>query len=281
MRVYISLFLFLGVILINFSSANLISFSNESIEAFNNLTEADKCFKVMKENELPTARANETLNEAKQLYDAQISLEKTGRKGKYELVLEYSQKVCNLEKLAIQAKDEIKIFNDTYYQSRSRFNLSSMELDYKKVIDSYDEERFEETSVLIDLGYKKLSEIESSQTTFNLFYQTTTKSIKSFFVNNWKIILSVVVIGLIVLYFSWKTIRKFMFKMKIRQLELRRDTLKSLIKKAQYAYFEKKTMSETEFSVKLQTFKNMIRDIDRQIPELKEQIVKINKLKKK
>ena len=50
----------------------------------------------------------------------------------------------------------------------------------------FDEERFEETITLVDEGYKRLSEIEASQTTVRLFYSTTTKTLKTFFIENWK-----------------------------------------------------------------------------------------------
>ena len=66
-------------------------------------------------------------------------------------------------------------------------------------------------------------------------------------------------------------------KKEINALNVRKRTLNDLIKKLQKSYFGSKTMSETEYRVKLEKFKNMIRDVDRQIPLLNEELVKLKK----
>ena len=68
-------------------------------------------------------------------------------------------------------------------------------------------------------------------------------------------------------------------KTKLNNLYIQKKSVNELIKKVQYEYFKTKKMSEMEYSVKLKTFNDMLRDIDRQIPEINEQLAKVNKEK--
>ena len=74
-------------------------------------------------------------------------------------------------------------------------------------------------------------------------------------------------------------IQKIKIRLKLKNLLRQKNTLNLLIKKLQYGYFEKKDISESEFGIKLEKFKEMIRDINRQIPLLKEQMIRLNKEK--
>ncbi|MCK9570465.1 hypothetical protein M0R72_16070 [Candidatus Pacearchaeota archaeon] len=267
--------LFFVLLLSNIENIN--ASSNASIEAKNSIEIARGCLDYFVVEEIPSIRANETFNEALQIYETKIFYENTGNKVDFSLVNEYSQEVCSIKDFASRARDELNIFLEYYNNSAERFDLSEMDEEYNAILNSYYGERFEETSSLINGGYSRISEIESSQTTLNLFYKTTTQTLKNFFINNWiQIIISLVSLFL-VFFISRTSINLFSTLRKIKRLELEKKSLFELIKKTQEAYFTSKTMSEIEFSVKIKTFKNMIRDIDRRIPELREKLIKLKR----
>ena len=270
-------FCFFIILIFLFSFSNTSAYSNVSIEAKQNVEIAKDCLDYLIEEGMPYERANETYYEALETYETKMFCEIRGISADFTLANEYSEEVCSIKDSALKARDELTVFLGYYNNSAQKFNLSSMEEDYQEILDSYDGERFEETPSLINLGYSKLSEIESSQTTLNLFYQTTTQTLKNFFINNWLQIL--IFFGILLLLFLiFKTsIALFLTSRKIKQLELEKISLFELIKKTQKAYFDSKTMSEIEFSVKIKTFKNMIRDIDRRIPELRERLIKLKR----
>ncbi len=251
--------------------------SNESIHANALINNATFCFNEMLTRSIPTQRANDSLQEANQLYSAQFSLEKQNKKADYKLVINYAEAVCKIKDNSIKANDELKIFKEAYEEAKQRSNLSAMEQNYQKILLTFNEERFEETIQLINQGYETLTEIEASQTTLKLFYETTTRTIKDFFKENWKLLSIITGTTIILLIIFWTTLKRIRIKLKIRNLEIQKNSLNELIKKLQYDYFKTKKLSETEFRVKLQTFKEMIRDIDRQIPLLKEEIMKLGK----
>ena len=249
--------------------------SNESLHANDLITNATICFNEMLSHSIPIQRANSSLQEAKQFYEAQLSLEQTTRKADYKIIFNKAETVCKIKEDAIKSKDELKIFEETYEQAKQNSNLSAMEKDYQKIINSFNEERFEETIKLINQGYKTLIEIEASQTKLRLFYNTITSSLKNFLKENWKKLSIISIVIIIILTIFWATLKRLRIKLKIRKLETKKQTLYNLIKKLQYEYFKTKKLSEIEFRVKIQTFKEMIRDIDRQIPLLKEEIFKL------
>jgi hypothetical protein len=258
-------------------SAYEIGRSNKSVQAAGLIDKAIICVGEMQSRGIRVTRVNESLNEALQLYAGQVALENQGRIADYKIILDDAEQVCSVSKNALKAQDELVVFNDTYTKAGLQINLSSMDNEYFNVLRSFQEERFEDTLPLIDKGYAKLSEVQASQTTLNLFYLATTRSIKSFFRENWKSLSIGVGSFVILLIIFWRVIYLFLLRAKLNNLYIRKISINELIKKMQLSYFKTKKMSEVEFSVKMKAFQDMIRDIDRQIPEVKEALAKADR----
>ena len=253
--------------------------SNASLSAKGLIIDAQNCIVEIETRGLKVSRVNESLQQALQLYSAQIALEQKGSGADYKLVNQSAVEVCTVRDVALKAQDEFLVFNESYTNSINQFDLSSMNGDYVGLIKSFDEERFEDSVKLIDKCYTDLSNLESSQTSFRLYYSTTTKTIKDFFVNNWKSLSSWTAIIIILLIVFWKTLKRRLIKRRIDNLYIRKKSVNELIKKMQYEYFKTKKMSEMEYTVKLRTFSDLLRDIERQIPEMNEKLAKIGKEK--
>ena len=259
-------------------SLNICSaLSNESTQALEKLETAKDCYNEMISQKVPISRANVSLQSTINSYEAQLALEEKFRKPDYSITEKSSENVCYIKKISIEARDELEIFQTTYDSTQETINLSSMDSDYQKIILSFNEERFEDTIELIDKGYSLLSEIESSQTTLKLFYSSTTISAKQFLEDNWRKLSIGLIIFIAVLIVFWKAIKKIRVYRKIKHLEIQKNTLKELVGELQKKYFKSQGISEAEYRIKLERFKEMIRDINRQIPLLKETLIKLNK----
>ncbi|MBU4087039.1 MAG: hypothetical protein KKB21_05690 [Nanoarchaeota archaeon] len=265
------------LVLFIFLIVNVSALSNESIQAEDLMNKAKNSIGEMIERNISVIRANETYQEALQMYLAQQSLEQAKKNAKYDLVIQYANSIISLKEAAFKSKDELRIFLETYDGARKSINLSEMDKSYNAVLNSFNEERFEDTIKLINIAYEELSEVQSSQTALNLFYSTTSKTVKNFFINQWKKILIISAIVLVLLLVSWKAISKFLVLRKIKFLETKKNVLNNLIQKVQGNYFKDKKASESEYRIKIKTFEEMIRDINRQIPLLKEEMFKIDK----
>jgi len=70
-------------------------------------------------------------------------------------------------------------------------------------------------------------------------------------------------------------------RMKFNHLMTQKKALNTLIQNIQKSYFKTKKLSKTEYTIKLKKFKELIRDIDRQIMVLKEEMFKTKRRKKR
>ena len=171
-------------------SVSAITYSNESQVAKMLIDNATQDIHLMEEKNIPTSRANEALQQAIQLYKAQLALENQKKEADYKLVTSYAEEVFQIKSISFKAQDELNVFLESYNSAKDDFNLSEMDPEYNAIIKSFSDERFEDTPDLIDKGYQKLSDLQASQTTLKLFYDTTSRSIKQFAIDNAKSFIS-------------------------------------------------------------------------------------------
>ncbi|MCF7900553.1 hypothetical protein K9K77_03520 [Candidatus Babeliales bacterium] len=271
-----------GVICLIFVQSSLAfstTQSNESIQAKESLAQAEKDILEMMEKNISINRVNETYQEALQLYSAQLALEGKGGKANYGLIIEHVSEIDLIKENSLEASDELKIFVETYLDAGKTTNLSEMQEDYNTILASFQNERFEDTPALINQGYNRISEIQSSQTALNSFYMATSGVIKNFFIKNYLKLLIICSITLLFILFFWNNLKKLRMRMKFNHLTTQKKALNTLIQNMQKSYFKTKKLSETEYTIKLKKFKELIRDIDRQIMILKEDIFKTKRRK--
>lgn len=282
---YFCIIILIGImffsVLVQSSSAATTKSSNESVQAKDSLSQAEKDIIEMVERNISIARVNETYQEALQLYSAQLALEEKGGRADYKLVLSYTSDINSIKKTAIQASDELTIFKETYVEAEMHANLSEMREEYDSIILSFKDERYEDTLELIKKGYDRISEIQSSQTALNSFYSATSRTIKNFFIKNWLKLLIICSVILFLILVFWNNFKKLMFRVKLNNLFIQKKAINRLLKNMQESYFKTKKLSESEYNIKLKKFKELIRDIDRQIMVLKEDIFKFKRSNKK
>lgn len=265
------------ILLSSISSAGSIKVSNESIEAKKMLEQADKAIFEMTSRNISVLRVNETYQEALQLYSAQLALEEKGEKPNYKLILEHSSNVLTIKDNALKANDELRVFKEAYFSAEEESNLSEMQEEYNKIILSFKEERFEDTLSLITEGYDRISEVQSSQTLVKVFYSSTSRTIKNFLVNNWLKILIILAIIAVLLLSFWSSLKKLRITLRFNHLNAQKSAIEGLLESMQKQYFKDRKMSEREYTIKLQKYKELMREVNRQLMILKEDKLKMNK----
>ncbi len=254
--------------------------SNESIQAKKLINAAQLDIKEMQMRNISIVRVNESLQRAIQQYSAQLALEESSKKADYSLVSKYVLDISQIKSAAFRANDELQIFKDNFAEAGKETNLSEMSEDYQAVLTSFSEERFEDTLKLIEQSYTKISDIQSKQTALRAFYDTTSRGIKSFFINNWLEMLIILAIIFFVYLFFGRFIKTAIVKTRISNLYLKKSSLNGLIKKLQNDYFRIGKISESEYHVKIERFKEISRDVERQISIAREDLLKLTKGKK-
>jgi len=267
----IAVFAIIAILLI----PTIIAVSNESIEALQLINQAEKDIIEMQERQISVNNANESYQEALQLYSAQMALEKLRKTSRFNLVVQYTTDITEIKKIAFRAQDELNIFIKVFGSANQSMDLSSMFNDYNLVLLSFEEERFKDTIKLIEEGYDTLSEVQSSQTKLNIFYTSTAKTLQNFFKTQWKTILILIGTVLMFLFIFQSSLSRFRIRVELHNLILRKKSIKGLIKKLQSDYFVRQNLPTYSYHIKLKKFESMILDIDRQIPLLKEDMVKL------
>lgn len=259
-----------SVLFLVFCLSFVSSVSEGAINVSKGLDEASLVISEMVEKEIPVESVNELFYDAKEIYDLEVVMEgEFNRNGDFSQVVKKIERIFEVSEEAFVAKDELEVFLIFFGDFEENIDVSSMYSDRDEIVRSFEEERFSDTVELIEVGYEKLYDLEASQTALRTFYDSTSKSIRSFFVNSWKVIL-VVGGALVVLFFVFRrAIVVFFVRRKVKLLKFRKESILNLIKETQRSYFDKGKMSAEQYKIKVRKFEEMIRDIDRQLPVLK------------
>ena len=221
-------------------------------------------------------RIKDTYSLAEQIYFAQIVAEDKKQVGEYGIILEKCREIKNIKIKAFQNRDELRVLEERINETskNKEVNLSGVLESFEKARQEFYDERYEQSLVLIDNTYQKISEAESSAAQSKIFYIAASKTLANFFIKNWWIILIVVVILLGIYFITKNRIEKYLIKRRIKKLGLEENVLKELITKTQKDYFEKGVISEGNYNIKMKKFSELIRDIHREVPLLKEELEK-------
>jgi len=275
----------IGVFVVSFFF--LIFLSTNVFAEKNNLTDYEKASICMNESKgiivemnqsnFSIERINDSLYELEKLFEAQNILKKQKRNPDFSLIFPYCEDIVNVRDFALEATDEFKgliKFYNVFIEDG--MNTTSIDEIFSEIRGEIKSERYEKVSPLIKKGYDEIANVRAENTALKLFYNTTTRGVKDFFVDNWIAFM----IGVGVLLVLFLVYRTAIIKKKIEKLEMKREIFNKLIGKTQKDYFEGGKMSENDYMIKTKKFSEMIRDIDRQIPLLKVNYIKIEETNK-
>ena len=277
----IFIFILLFLVLIT-NGINAQTTENLSVEqnAINCLNEANQIRTRLNDSGFNTSRITDLIGKANDFYNTQTILKTQGKKYDLSPVLDYCTDLEKIESLAYSSRDEFSVLKKFYNVTVTPL-MDTIKIDeiLDRIQNEIDSERYEKVEPLIKEGYDEISSLQATYTTLNVFYENTRKGVLVFFQRNWKIMLSILVILVILLIIYWTTIRKRIIQGKIDKLIHKKEVLNDLIKNAQRTYFESGKMPEATYNIKTKKFAEMIRDIDRQIPLLQEELLKLKRNK--
>ena len=282
-KIIISIFLVILVLTnLELAYAESISLGNMTVEekAAACLDESRETISYMLSENFKAGRINDSLNTAESVFIAQESLKEKKKPYDFSIVLPYCEEIEKIKEDALESGDELIALKECYNSSKSPdINYSSVDEMLIEIENEIENERFENVKPLVDKAYEKIINLKSENTTLGIFYKSTTLTLRSFFEKNWKWILGLAIAIIILLFVYKRKISKLLIQRQINKLEIRKNTLKELIETTQKDYFEKGSMSEGNYSIRTKKYAEMIRDIDRQVPLLKEQLFKIDRRK--
>lgn len=241
------------------------------------LNEAIGSIQDLSSYNISVVRFNDSLTKAQDLYNAQIIIESKKGRPNYETTISYCNQISSLKRVAVEAIDSRRVFL-VFYKDTLDSNMNTSSVDYiiAQINAEIDGERYENVGALIDQGYNEISKIKSEQTALALAYSVAAKGVGGFIINNWIWLVSIVIL-LLVFYMLYRVrIALWLLNRKMTSLLLRKDTLKKLMSEAQRDYFQYGKIPESEYRIKIKNFGELVRDIDRQIPLIQQDIARFS-----
>lgn len=259
------------ILIIALLAFSVFSFSDLANEMKIKIALAEENALSLQNEGLQTVRYNDTLLLAKEYYKAAVEAEQNGQEQDYQSVKDKLNELSEIKSNAFKTLDELHALRLTIDQNND-INLTSVEEIYSRAEEELKNERYEKSLELIDSDYQKISELKALDTKLKAFYSATSKTIGYFFKTWWKEIIYAVLGTFLFLLITYRQISRSILKSKIKNLERRKESVRNLIAETQKLYFSKGSMSDTDYEIRTKKYAELIRDINRQIPLLKEEL---------
>ncbi|MEM4605953.1 MAG: hypothetical protein QW103_02895 [Candidatus Pacearchaeota archaeon] len=269
----IILFLFIINFVYFTSSQEIINKTNKDLASIC-LNESDLIIERLQNKNFSIQRVNDTLKEAKLIFLVQEEIEKKGLTTNYEKIFSACEEIKKIEEMAYSTKDQLRALEKFYEEHGKGITSEEIERLFSEIRKEIQNERYELVPELIEKTYSEISAEQARKTLIATYYSATTAGIKSFLEKRKKEIIATVIAIIFLIMVLRRPIKRHIIKQKIKYLKLRREKLKEMIAKNQDDYFNKGKISEIDFEVKNKKFAEIVRDINRQIPLLEEQLKK-------
>lgn len=247
--------------------------SESALNAKQQLLEAYTLIADMQSRGFNTTRATDTFAIAVNLYTAQVALEeKEGPSAAdYAGITKKAEEIRAIRKSALAINDELKVLEGAIGRVQEGVDTSEAKSLYSTAVQDFKSERYELAKENIEKSYGKISEAESTFTQSAIIVQAT-KSLWEKLLSAWMWVVAISAAIIVIGVFGSKQIRTVITRGRVTHLELERQILEGLIKKTQETYFEKGTLSENTYHIRMKKYADLIRDINRQIPLLYEEL---------
>ncbi len=241
------------------------------------LNESIKISENLKNNNFSVERVNDMINEMRISLNGQKTLADQGRQYDVSNVISKCAEIVDIEELAFASKDSLFVLKGFYDEISADINLSEVIPMIVEIENEIMNERYEKVDDMVDEAYDEIIDIRAKSSTLNVFYDVASRSIKNFFINNWRYLLYTF-LGLLFTFLIFRRmIKSFLLQRKLKNLELRKESLKGLLMKNQDDYFNKNSISDSIYHIKNKKLAELIRDIDRQVPLIYEKMEKNKK----
>jgi len=226
------------------------------------------------EEGLATTRVRDTVQLAENIFEATALKEQSGQIVDYSVANEKADEAIALSQKAFQAKDELAVLKESIDAIGEGIDVSPVIEIYELGIQELKDQRYELAIVKVEEAYEKLVEIQSVEARTSAMYSAASKNITTFLIEN-RLLLAALIGGPLALYLMFKDkIKTYTLERKIDGMNVEISVLQSQIKKSQKEYFVDGTMPESTYGVREKVYGEMIRNLNRDIALIKEEIEK-------
>ena len=243
--------------------------SSEALSARSSLLEARSIIEEMENAGFSTARAQDTFQTALVLYEGQISIEAQGKTGNYADIVDKAAEIEDIRNRAFAIQDGLVVLKQAIEDKKKLIDIAEPQRLYEEALIEFKSERYENAEQKIDESYKSINELERAKSRTGVLIEAS-KTLSQRLIEAWKEILVAIAIISLVVFVGQNFLYRKLIDTKIRMLELEKKTIEGLVQKTQNDYYNKGKLSEISYHIKIKKYGELIRDINRRLPLLRE-----------
>jgi len=297
---------FVGKSNINESSDESLIITKEM--ALQSINESEQIIQEIQENNFSTLYMNDTLLEAKRIFEqaqyaeilrnvnASEADKQEARKAlklidwedlTYKDVLIYTDEIKERREKAFLLIDEIsveesKISEEGELYTKGLFSPDEeVSEDTKQILEqaktAFYEDRYEDSENLLEEFRAAFEQEKAELSTLS----GVKKGAKNFFQRYWIHIIILLIIISIIGYFVYKKLEKKLLKNKIKKMKAEKEVLMNLMKKAQLERFKQNKISGLVYNIRMKKYQEKLQEIKQDLPVLEERLEKLRKKVKK
>ena len=245
---------------------------NETLAQLNG---ANASIGKMRQDGLPSQNAADLYGLARQWFDGQEAIELSGGRPKYDFALQKITEITDLEQNTYRVNDDLKALSERIGTADSGADLSATKSLVADAAQEFKDGRIDRAKTLISQAYDEVSKAEAQAVHSRTLGESARRTIENFLTDNWRTIAYVAAAAAVMFFLFQKQIRKVLVSARLNALIRERGVIGSMLKKLQMDYFEKKSVTELTYRVKTKKYGDIIRNINRQLPLLKEELKRI------
>ncbi|MBI4167435.1 MAG: hypothetical protein HY515_00615 [Candidatus Aenigmarchaeota archaeon] len=229
------------------------------------LSQAEKDISEMSDSGFGVVFVTDALLDARKAFNATL----------YSIVAEKTSLISERKIQAYNISDSLSALNFGI-QELEGYGLNTSEI--KEFLNrgkiAFQQERYEEAEGLIKQGYTKLTDTRAEATLIQVRIKAVRENMVSLLKDNQTNITVGSVVAAVVAYVTLSRIVVTRTKNRIKDLKAEKSVLKNLMKKAQYEHFQKGILTKESYEIKMNKYKERVREIKELMPVLKYRIRK-------
>jgi hypothetical protein len=228
-------------------------------DALDAISQAEKDMQEMQEMGFGVVYVNDTLIEAKRALEDKD----------YALVLEKAGAIGERKERAYIISDSLRAL-ELRIEEVGKMGLNTTEAEENLIEASitFQNENYDEAEEAIFQGNKNLYAVEAEYTLLKARYNAARDNIISYLQRHRQDISIAAILLLVIGLVSYNKIRTVMLKRRLRDLELEKEVLVDLMKKAQIDYFQTGAISKGAYDIKMGKYNEMMLKVKETIPLL-------------
>ena len=245
---------------------------NETLMQLNN---ANTSIAKMRKEGLPSQNAADLYGLARQWFDGQEAIELSGGRPKYDFAIQKITEIADLEQNTYRVNDDLKALSERIGTADSGADLSATKSLVADAAQEFKDGRIDRAKTLIAQAYDEVSKAEAQAVHSRTIGESARRTIENFLTDNWRAIVYVAAAAAAIFFIFQKQIRKALVSTRLKALLRERGVIETMLKSLQKDYFEKKSVTDLTNRVKTKKYGDIIRNINRQLPLLKEELRRI------